>query len=125
MKNLIQIIFVLTLAQFIFGCNKSSNSSSPTAATATPGSSPTPGASPAATAAVQLSWQANPGEQQGFNIQISTNGTTFTPSQTVPDPTDTATITGLSAGQTYYFKISAYNQAGSSAFSSVISVIVP
>jgi len=86
--------------------------------TTTPGPTPTPTGTPR----VQLTWTAVAGQQTGFYIEQSTDGITFTQIQTIPSPTTTTTVTGLTAGQKYYFRIRAYNSLGSSPYTTVVSI---
>jgi hypothetical protein len=83
-----------------------------------------PSGGSAATGKVTLSWSANAGEQQGFLIEQSSDGTNFTQVQTVPDGTNTATITGLLDGATYSFRIRGYNASGDSPYTSIVMVSI-
>jgi hypothetical protein len=69
---------------------------------------------------VQLAWNAITGEQDGFNIEASPDGITYTKVATVTD-VRAATITGLLKGKTYSFRISGYNSAGQSPYSAIIT----
>lgn len=71
----------------------------------------------------QISWNADLGEQQGFLIEQSTDNVNFTQVASVANGTNTATVTGLSTGHTYYFRVRAYNQSGDSPYSPVVSVV--
>jgi hypothetical protein len=69
---------------------------------------------------INLTWQDNSNNETGFVIERSLNGTSnwaplFT---TAPNVTSYAN-TGLSAGTTYYYRVSAQNPAGSSNTTSV------
>jgi hypothetical protein len=72
---------------------------------------------------VQLAWSASSGSPQGYYVEQSTNNVNFTQIQAVS--TNSALVTGLSAGQTYYFRVRAYNKAGDSAYTSITSAVVP
>jgi hypothetical protein len=71
--------------------------------------------------AINLFWTDNASNETGFQIEISTNGTTFT---TVANAGVNATgipVSGLSAGTTYYFRVRASSTAGNSSYSNVVS----
>jgi hypothetical protein len=122
MKKLFLILFLLT------GCTQGSKLSG--AGATLPGSSSSGGGGggaitePAGTSNVQLTWSANPGEQQGFKILMSTDNVNFTQNQIVPNGTNSATVPGLTPG-TYYFQILGYNQAGNSPVSPTLTAVVP
>lgn len=70
-----------------------------------------------------LNWQSVKGEQQGFNIEESTDGVNFTKVQVIADGTNTASVLVPKAGN-YYFRISAYNQAGVSPYTNIVQVTI-
>ncbi len=70
----------------------------------------------------QITWNADLGEQQGFYVEQSTDGVSFAQVLSVTNGVNAATVSGLSTGHTYYFKVRAYNQIGSSADSPVVTV---
>lgn len=76
-------------------------------------------------ASVQLNWTASTGSPYGYYVQQSTDGVNFTTVQTV---TSTSTVvSGLYTGKSYYFRIQAYNQGGTSSYTTntLISIPVP
>jgi len=73
------------------------------------------------TDSVQLSWQAATGATQGYLIEQSQDGVNFTQVQSVGAVTS-ARVSGLNPGQTYYFRIRAYNVVGNSGYSQIVSV---
>jgi hypothetical protein len=73
---------------------------------------------------VQVSWTDTLGEQQGFYLEQSSDGTNFAQIQVVPDGTNSVNISGLNSKATYYFRVRGYNQAGTSPYSSLASVVV-
>lgn len=102
--------FILALG-FLAGCGQKNQ------ATSTPSAQ---GANPGASSQVVLNWTSNKGEQQGFDVEESTDGVNFTQTQTVPDGTNTASITVSNPTQKYYFRIRGYNQAGFSPYSPTV-----
>jgi hypothetical protein len=70
----------------------------------------------------KLQWTSNKGEQQGFYVEESTDGTHFSQVLTVPDGTNSVVVTVPTAGQTYYFRVRGYNQAGTSPYTSIVKV---
>jgi hypothetical protein len=67
---------------------------------------------------VILSWAPSSGNPQGYKVEISTDGINFNQVQMVTIPT--ATITGVPASATYYFRVRSYNEAGDSGYSAII-----
>jgi hypothetical protein len=117
MRKVLTLIFLLGAAG---GCSQSPKISGlSTPAPASQGSGPTNG-SPLQ---VQLAWNANKGEQQGFYVEQSSDGTNFTQVLSVPDGTYAATIPVSAAGN-YYFRLRGYNQSGTSPYTAVISSTV-
>ncbi len=104
MRKLFCCFFLLIFA----GC--SSKSSPPATSTATPTST----AVVVGPGKVQLNWVASTGNPQGYLVEQSIGGGTF--SQISSVTANTVTITGLTLGQTYYFRVRAYNQSGNSAY---------
>ena len=76
-------------------------------------------------ASVQLSWTASTGSPYGYYVQQSSDGVTFSTVQTVT--TTSAVVSGLFEGKTYYFRIQAYNQGGTSSYTTntVINIPIP
>jgi predicted phage tail protein len=79
--------------------------------------------SAAATAAVQITWAASSGSPSGYYVEQSSNGVNFTQVQSVA--TTTATVSGLTLGSTYYFRVRAYNPAGDSGYTATTVVSIP
>jgi hypothetical protein len=69
----------------------------------------------------QLNWVASPGVVTGYKIESSSDNVNFSVVQTV-GATSSATVNNLTLGQTYYFKVIAYNAGGDSPASSVTSI---
>ncbi len=67
---------------------------------------------------IQLTWVDNANNESGFTIQRSTDNVKFVTIATVAANTASYTNSGLKKGK-YYYRISAYNEVGSSAFTAV------
>ena len=65
--------------------------------------------------------------EAGFNIERSTDGTTFTKIATVGANVTTYSDTGLARSATYSYRVSAFNSGGSSAYSNAatVALVVP
>ncbi len=64
--------------------------------------------------AIELSWNDNSDNEDGFIIERSLNTTSFTPVDTVPENTTSYTDTGLHAETKYYYRVLAVNQVANS-----------
>ena len=75
---------------------------------------------------VRLAWQDNSNGEYGFNIQrkLGVTGTYAYVGQVGANVT-TFDDTGLGSGLTYYYRVCAYQEAGDSAFSNEVSVLMP
>ena len=74
---------------------------------------------------VTLTWADNSDNEDGFRIERSTDGVTFTRvAATGPDATRFV-ATGLNSRTTYYFRVRAYNAGGDSAPTSSAEVTTP
>lgn len=72
----------------------------------------------ASTSQINLVWQDNAGNEEGFKIERKTGvGGTWSQIDTVGANTTSYQSTGLAAGTTYYYRVRAYNGAGDSAYS--------
>ncbi|HEX8522404.1 MAG TPA: fibronectin type III domain-containing protein [Tepidisphaeraceae bacterium] len=78
-------------------------------------------ASATGSSSIQLSWRDNSGNEDGFDIERSLNGTTWTPLTTVTANTISYVDQGLSASTKYYYHVRARNSAGTSAFTTTAS----
>jgi hypothetical protein len=74
---------------------------------------------------INLAWTDNSGNESGFRIERSENGTTFTQIASVGPDVKTYANTGLKANRTYHYRVRAYNAAGNSAYSNTASATTP
>src|SRR4030067_1931083 len=65
---------------------------------------------------IVLNWQDNSWDEDGFKIYKSTDGIIFNYLASVLAGVTTYTATGIITGQAYWFRITAYNIAGESAY---------
>ena len=71
---------------------------------------------------INLSWTDNSLNEDGFSIERSLNGTTFTVIGTTGPNVTTFAATGLAKNTRYYFRVRALNELGSSAYSNTANV---
>ncbi|WP_439557742.1 fibronectin type III domain-containing protein [Dyadobacter sp.] len=71
---------------------------------------------------INLNWVDLSGNETGFQVERSTNGTAFTKIADLPANAVSYQNTGLTAGTLYYYRIRAVNAVGASPYSSVISL---
>lgn len=121
-NQLKKVAMLLVLGILGFGC--SSNFSTYTSSSSQSSSSGPVADAPGAPNVpagphMQLSWKSNVGEQQGFYIEQSTDGVSYTQIQDIPDGVNTTNV-NVTRGQMYYFRIRGYNQAGPSAYSTIV-----
>ena len=76
-------------------------------------------ATAASSSQINLAWTNNATNQNGLQIQQSSDGTTFTTIGSVGAGITSYLVSGLSASTTYYFQVIAYNPVGNSAPSNV------
>jgi hypothetical protein len=70
---------------------------------------------------ISLTWQDNSNDEEGFGIEVSTDGgQSFSPLDTVAADTTTYTHDGLDAQTTYHYRVYAYLGAQSSDYSNVL-----
>lgn len=90
-----------------------------------PGSVPASPTSLAATAIsktqINLAWTDASNNEDGFKIENSTNGSTWTQVGTVGPNVRTFSSTGLASNKLYYYRVRAYNVLGNSGYSNVAS----
>jgi Fibronectin type III domain/Bacterial pre-peptidase C-terminal domain len=74
---------------------------------------------------VDLTWTDQSDNEDGFRIEQSTDGTTFTFVANVGANATGYAVTGLSASTSYYFRVRAYNAVGDSAWSNTAQATTP
>jgi fibronectin type 3 domain-containing protein len=70
---------------------------------------------------INLAWTDNSNNEDGCQIQQSTDGVNYQTIATVPLNTTSFTVSGLQAATTYSFRVLAFNSIGSSAYSNTVS----
>ena len=70
---------------------------------------------------IDLTWTDNSDNEDGFKIEQSTDGSTFTQIDTVSTDILSYSGTGLDASTLYYYQVRAYNTAGNSGYSNIES----
>ena len=87
------------------------------------------GATPSSATSIGLTWSNNATNQTGFHLDRATDAdfTQNLTTQTIPsNPTGfTDTLTGLTPGGTFFYRLRAFNSAGESANSNFVSVTIP
>jgi len=123
-----RLSFIVLLCGASVACSKSNTTLTAPAPTTsnTGGNSGGTTATPAPTTPtpkISLTWKPADAGQDGFDVEGSSDGTTFTLLQKVADPAATgATIADPSPSQKYYIRVRAYNSAGLSAFTAVLQL---
>ncbi len=74
---------------------------------------------------VRLAWTDNSADETGFAIEVSIDNANFAVVASVGPDTSAFTHAGLNPGTTYYYRVRAFNQAGSSTYSNTASVTTP
>jgi hypothetical protein len=70
---------------------------------------------------IQLSWTDNTTNETGYKVERSTDGTNFVEIAPSLGNVTSYTDNGVSAGVKYYYRVRAYNTAGTSGYSNVAS----
>jgi fibronectin type 3 domain-containing protein len=112
--------------------NSAGESANSTQVSATPTAPPTAPVAPSnlvATAIsstqVNLAWSDNSSNENGFQIERSTNGNLYTQIATVGSNVSTFSNTGLSGNKKYFYRVRAFNAVGTSAYSNEASTKTP
>lgn len=110
----------------VWAFNSAGDSGYSTASATTPAAAPPPPSAPSnltATAVsnsqINLAWTDTSSNEDGFKIERSTNGTTFTEIAQVAANATTYSNTGLTASTTYWYQVRAFNSGGNSAYSNI------
>ena len=74
---------------------------------------------------INLTWVDASGNETGFKVERSTNGTTFSQIGAVGANVKSYSSTGLSKGKTYWYRVRATNASGDSAYSNTASAKTP
>jgi titin len=74
---------------------------------------------------IDLTWTDNSSNEDGFQIERSTDGSTFTQIATVGANVTTYSNTGITCTVFYYYRVRAYNAIGNSAYSNTVKRKVP
>ncbi len=84
----------------------------------TPPSAPTGlGASASGSSQVNLTWTDTASDETGYEVERSTNGSTFSTAATLGANAESYSDTGRSAGTTYWYRVRAVNGGGASGYS--------
>lgn len=74
---------------------------------------------------ISLSWSDNAVDEVGYKVQSSTDGATWFEIATLAANATTFVDDGLPPGQTYHYRVFAFNSVGNSAFSNLASATLP
>ena len=69
---------------------------------------------------ISLNWQGHSDNENGFRIERSLNGTSFSQIATVSAGTITYADNTISLGQDYFYRVCAYNNLGNSAYTNIV-----
>lgn len=77
-------------------------------------------------AKVDLRWKDNSGNENGFTIEVSSDGgSTYSQAGLAGIDTEAFTVGNLASNRTYYFRIYAFSLVGNSRYSNVVSATTP
>jgi transcriptional regulator CtsR len=82
-------------------------------------------ATAASSSQINLAWQDNATNEDGYRIERSSDGVNFTLVTTVGANAKSYAVTGLAASTTYSFRVRAYNSGGDSAWSNTAAGTTP
>jgi hypothetical protein len=72
-----------------------------------------------------LTWADNASNEDGYRVERSTDNVTFTVATTLGVNASGFADAGRTAGQTYYYRVGAYNTGGVSGYSNTATVAIP
>jgi hypothetical protein len=75
------------------------------------------GATAVSSSQIDLAWTDNAGDEDGFRVERSTDGSNFSQIATTAANVTSYADTGLAASTTYYYRVLAFNSSGDSAYS--------
>ena len=96
-------------------------STSSTTAPSAPSGLTAAAASASPTSSIAMSWADNATNESGYNVERSSDGASFSQRAQLAAGATSYVDTGLASSATYYYRVSAFNSAGSSAYSNVAS----
>ncbi len=99
----------------------SSSTSSSTTLKIPPASPSNLAVSSASSTSLKLTWSDNSTREDGYKIERSTDGKTWSQITSVGTSTTSYTNTGLSSGKKYYYRVRAYNTYGNSSYTNTAS----
>ncbi len=70
---------------------------------------------------VTLTWNDNSSDETGFRVERSTNGSSFSVLDTVAADVTTYSDETIQPSSTYWYRVNAYNEFGSSGYTNVVS----
>jgi len=76
-------------------------------------------ATAASSSSIDLAWTDNASDENGFNVERSTDGTNFNLIGSLGADVSSYSDNGLNASTLYYYRVIAFNGAGNSAFSNI------
>jgi len=106
------------------GDSPPSNAASATTPSGPPAAPASLGAK-ASSGRIDLTWKDQSPSETGFVVERSTDGRAFAAVATLAANTTCWSNTGLKRSQTYYYRVSAFNAAGSSSYTNVASARTP
>ena len=72
---------------------------------------------------VDLTWNDNSNDEDGFTMERSTDGQNFVPIATIAADTTNFSDSGLSSSTNYYYQLKAFNSAGDSGYTAILNVL--
>ncbi len=81
------------------------------------------GAAAASSTQINLTWSDNSTNEDGFKIERSLDGSTYTQLTTVGRNVKTYSNTGLTSAKRYYYRVRAYHSGGDSAYSNSMNAM--